>query len=128
MKKQREIKFRAWDRKERKMYYNDSNFQERDDYNDNWESELLCIRSINELSKNNNIILMQYVGIRDVNGKEIYEGDILDDETFIACNLFYNNLGTVDLPLQEQWIEITTDLEKREIIGNIYKNPELLKR
>ena len=71
--------------------------------------------------------LMQYTGLKDKNGKEIYEGDVIDGVEFVATNLFHNNLGLVDIPLKEQWIEISTDLERREVVGNIYENPELLK-
>jgi uncharacterized phage protein (TIGR01671 family) len=74
-----------------------------------------------------NFELMQYTGLKDKNGKEIYEGDILKSKQFVARNLFHNNLGIVDLPLQEQWIEISTELEKDQVIGNIFENPELLK-
>lgn len=75
--------------------------------------------------------VMQYTGLKDKNGKEIYEGDILEFSgnvvalgivkynenfaTFQACNgnsgwLFGNESGT-----------------NIEIIGNIYENPELVK-
>ncbi|XKK18098.1 YopX family protein [Bacillus sp. CB102A.1] len=75
--------------------------------------------------------VMQYTGLKDKNGKEIYEGDILEFSgnvvalgivkynenfaTFQACNgnsgwLFGNESGT-----------------NIEILGNIYENPELVK-
>ena len=66
------------------------------------------------------IELMQYTGIKDKNGKEIYEGDIL---SFVGDKLIaeYDGLYTMDTNQ-----EITPHMERTEIIGNIYENPELL--
>lgn len=71
--------------------------------------------------------IVQFTGLLDRNGRMIWEGDILDNKTFVARNLFHNNLGTVDLPLREEWLDMRSNLEEREVIGNIYQNPELLK-
>jgi uncharacterized phage protein (TIGR01671 family) len=118
----REIKFRGWGKIDKKMHFIDKLEWE--------EGDLLWVGSyINnfELDQMGDIVLMQYTGLKDKNGKEIYEGDILTSRIMIACNLFFNNLGIVDLPLQEQWAGLSTELEKEKVIGNIYENPELLK-
>ena len=76
-------------------------------------------------------LLMQYTGLKDKNGKEIYEGDIvkltaiggyLQDGSFEVENIisFHENFSHDDRYYQ-------MDKEKIEIIGNIYENPELLK-
>ena len=74
---------------------------------------------------------LQFTGLTDKNGKEIYEGDIISDgvsKSLIAKNLFHNNFGIVDLPLQEQCREFDVEyLKKCGVIGNIYENPNLLK-
>jgi hypothetical protein len=119
----KEICFRAWDKKEKKMHNiiqilwgsEPNPYPLSVDFFDSIKSHLF-----------EDVELMQYTGLHDKNGKKIYEGDILNDNELVASNLFHNNLGLVDLPLQEQWIEITTDLEKREVIGNKFENPELL--
>lgn len=80
--------------------------------------------------------LMQYTGLKDKNGKEIYEGDIIK-----GCNgsinghpwhigpreiKWLNNKAEFNVPL---WgtLENQNSTHWFEVIGNIYENPELLK-
>ena len=132
----REIKFRAWDKLSKEMFNVESiNFQERKVY-----------RDIVSYRKFNDIELMQYTGLKDKNGKEIYEGDIVK---FKDCSIdgtkeFYN-IGVIEregkrdeLTISQLIFEksyftenymdfINQTFELSEIIGNIYENPELLK-
>ena len=74
------------------------------------------------------IVLMQYTGLKDKNGKEIYEGDILNGD--FPDVVFWDNdrgqwgLRNSENPDDTLW-EIKRD-NNPEIIGNIYENPELL--
>lgn len=79
----------------------------------------------------------QYTGLKDKNGKEIYEGDVLTyDERitgfvkYIGCSFIIEWVGIdtySDLLGWDNWRSgKTSDGSKYEIIGNIYENPELI--
>jgi hypothetical protein len=65
---------------------------------------------------------MQFTGLHDKNGKEIYEGDIVKSGNFTDSVIYWRcGFGTGEgqdfTPLDQNVIEV---------IGNIYENPELL--
>ena len=62
---------------------------------------------------------MQFTGLKDTNGKEIYEGDILGD--------VWGNKGVVVWDKGIARFNKVGGCEWAEIIGNIYENPELVK-
>lgn len=79
--------------------------------------------------------LMQYTGLKDKNGKEIYEGDIVlrDREENRAKDLAYVDFKFGAFRLRRVYgsgmtytFGSTRFTDKIEIIGNIYENPELL--
>jgi len=118
----REIKFRAWD-KNRKLMVSDENLSR---LNQVWETEKFKTPIGEGVNLGISLELMQYTGLKDKNGKEIYEGDILEDK--------YDNVGAVEFsharfswPHGVDWGEIEVEWDEIEVIGNIYENPELLK-
>ena len=123
----REIRFRAWDKIEKKM---SESFTFSDCYNMGI-GEGVRVHQTFYLGWCD---IMQFTGLKDKNGKEIYEGDILrsihnrdvyDDVIVWRDFSWYGKL------LNAEPLEMTplTDFNesKCEIIGNIYENPELLK-
>ncbi|WP_195326938.1 YopX family protein [Streptococcus parasanguinis] len=82
--------------------------------------------------------LMQSTGLLDKNGKEIFEGDIITNGQNVMCMKKRNTLGFyIEEKEKVEFIADCADLEEFEadakevadnieIIGNIYKNPELL--
>lgn len=127
----REIKFRAWLKKDKKM----ANIETMD-FTDKSIQYLKRSEIINAYilrrESFSNVELMQYTGLKDKDGKEIYEGDIL---FFRDENMKYIVVWQ-DAAFIIKSIEIRKYSEKMcwlddteiccEIVGNIYENPELL--
>jgi uncharacterized phage protein (TIGR01671 family) len=80
---------------------------------------------------NNESTVMQYTGVEDMNGKDIYEGDIVTNHkgpTIYAFKVVCEE-GVCGDKVSESRIDALRDLspdEYLEVIGNIYQNPELL--
>ncbi len=116
----REIKFRAWDKFTDKMW--------------RWEEHNAFSTdrgSIKQWFEDKDLIPMQYVGLVDKNGKEIYEGDILNTKDYgVTTVSFLNASFCVDTPKNKYKSKQTigVNIAKRsEILGNIYENKGLLK-
>lgn len=117
----REIKFRVWDKNWKKFlaypcYFNNKDFNEFTAF----ERYFKC--------DEDECVVQQYTGLKDKNGKEIYEGDIIfvDDEKWIVsfdCGTFglkYNPDDKLTPLFQYNPKELL-------IAGNIFENPKLLK-
>lgn len=125
-----EIKFRVWDRTERKMHEATALVK----VNDRWRARIGDNGKYDTLNPGYDPI-MQYTGLRDINGREIYEEDIVEIQdttvdgdvwTFRGKIEFWkggfcaaNSTAMFPMHLWEQEDYQVT------VIGNIYENPEL---
>ena len=100
----REIKFRAWDTEYREW---------REDFTIQADGKVHDIDG----NETGTIVLMQFTGLKDKNGKEIYEGDIVKSA---------DGVGEVKWRGGAWGYSNVMWNEKYEVIGNIYENPELL--
>ena len=122
----REIKFRAWDKENEKMMKVSSLHLENKEISVKENGTFRLFRMQD---------LMQYTGIKDKNGKEIYEGDIVLiklDETstwYKTVVGFKKGAFIANLIDKEDYVYIFhhgfTD-DDFEIIGNVYENKNLL--
>jgi uncharacterized phage protein (TIGR01671 family) len=148
----REIKFRFWHKEDKKMYYNTNIGYWKNGAVASESSEGIFTgtyeeRGCGEMCDNFWKIMsethevMQFTGLKDKNGKEIYEGDIvrykfvsnLSSDTNIQTD-FYVVFGKGAF-LQShltnknrEFFDIWYGWDKMEVIGNIYENPELIKQ
>lgn len=138
----REIKFRAWCNRGKKMY-NISQIEFR-------QGELSLIFTKGNKNPLAEPILLQFTGLKDINNKEIYEGDIVKMQCELmtdggyyhygvyigkvviiaskgVCikNPYFENHNGKDYKMNGYYKPLTR--YRTEIIGSIYENPELLK-
>ncbi len=112
----REIKFRAWDKRNKKMYKHEEIYI--------WDRFMKDDMSFQYAP------LMQYTGLKDKNGEEIYEGDILEYKSTFGKNerteLLLVSWSNTDGMWCMGYIRTDYAIRNSSVIGNIYEHPELL--
>lgn len=125
---QRSIKFRAWDEDKKEMfrvgslrYHDVADYLATDDWygKDFWAPGSHRSRTI-----------MQFTGLKDKNGTEIYEGDIVKTGDLVGPVSFGRGVyevawrGYLSSSFNKRLC--VHDTRSLEVIGNVYEHPELL--
>ena len=72
------------------------------------------------------IELMEYTGLEDMKGKEIYEGDILFESSSKEYYKVVFENGSFRAEVDEYSLDLEDYANICEVVGNIYENPELI--
>lgn len=121
-------RYRVWDKEEKKMIYDAENTY------DNYPINISSFGAILDLPDLYDV--MQYIGINDINGKRIYEKDIVNitlvqPEETIKGVVFYNEEDAIFLvrTFKDGYFTfMSCDIKSVEVLGNIYENKGLLKQ
>ena len=120
----REIKFRAWDTIQKQMHYSGFELNNQGQITKTYGIFTPAVK----------LILSQFTGLHDRNGKEIWEGDVVRySEHYFGDSKEKECIDTIewdDETASYPWKLIDTGFMDgphwREVIGNIYENPELI--
>ena len=128
----REIKYRVWDKKENKWYE-----PVHEAYAGKLHSLMLSPSGeflahtmegvIHESKFPKRYVAVQYTGLKDKNGKKIYEGDFVQSwNNLFRVDWVEEKLGFVFVFIKKTKVKDELMNDNKEVMDNIYENPELL--
>ena len=115
----REIKFRAWNVVTKKMI----DLKKITPFALNMETDGLFIPF------SDGLLIMQFTGLKDIFGKEIYENDIVRGTIDLGDDIDYNFTDTIifkDGAFCCDKADFELKFYDQEVIGNVHENPELM--
>lgn len=133
----RDIKFRAWDKRTKRLYQ----VQALQFYGTNNTVDACWTNGVDfdgestlgepELNNLHNLELMQYTGMKDVKGVEIYEGDIIREDIEkggppIVVSVVWEDGAFYGKERTHNPEYLIKEFLNGKVIGNIYENPDLL--
>ena len=123
---QRDIEFRIW--ADNKFYYKCLVGNTNDTTDDNWTCPMVWLEDKKEWVNCDNGIILQYTGLKDKNGKKIFEGDIVKNTLVLENNTFAINIDIVEFNQEDCSFMLgkgkrhfNKNLDS-EVIGNIYED------
>lgn len=123
----RELKFRAWDKSVEHLYEVQTLIDGGDAIGRYVLNGEMCYIHLCA----DEIIVEQYTGLKDKNGKEIYDGDIVGfkwrtKRLYVVTYRKYDASFILENDEWEETIHLSLDKDDFEVFGNIHENPELL--
>ena len=124
----KEVRFRAWSKIRKEMLEIDSISMDIDG-DGSTDNQITGYNNVGEwdIVPLENVELMQYIGIKDINRKEIYEGDIIRTKDFYNEGELIFKSETYVVPEMQDLINRITHIDSGgEVIGNKFENEDLL--
>jgi uncharacterized phage protein (TIGR01671 family) len=123
---QRAIKFRAWDKLEKRFTYPDKGYQGHYVLTLNGQ-----FQNLQNGSGGDEYVVQQFTGLKDYESNDIYEGDIVRyelDGIVYTQTVEWGNNGWEMIDTRLYSTPLITNLPNFEVIGNIFEHPELLNK